>query len=70
MKDHKRALIFLIGVLGFLAAPLSALAQSPAKQPAPPTLKSATHRPLTVTCRPCLGGSSPTRATVTNMRLL
>jgi len=40
MKDHKRALIFLIGVLGFLAAPLSALAQSPAKQPAPPTLKT------------------------------
>ena len=37
MKAHKRALIFLIGVLGFLAASLSALPQSPAKQPVPPT---------------------------------
>jgi len=40
MKGHKRALIFLIGVLGFLAAVLSAQSQSPSKQPAPPTLKT------------------------------
>src|SRR5712664_3314976 len=26
-------------------------------------VEQATPRPLTVTCRPCLGGSSPTRAT-------